>query len=78
MAIEDALVLAQLLHGADTAADGLGRYQARRRPRIQWVQQQSRLAAKSGMLPLAIRDAALREHGDQMLRDRYQPLIQIP
>ncbi len=78
MAIEDALVLAQLLHGADAAADGLGRYQARRRPRVQWVQQQSRLAAKSGMLPLAIREAALREHGDQMLRDRYQPLIQIP
>ncbi len=45
MAIEDALVLTQLLHGAD----GLGRYQARRRPRVQWVQQQSRLAAKSGM-----------------------------
>jgi hypothetical protein len=30
------------------------------------------------MLPLAARDAALRDHGDQMLRDRYQPLIQAP
>ena len=78
MAIEDALVLAQLLHGADTIVDGLDRYQARRRPRVQWVQQQSRLAAQAGLLPLAIRDAALREHGDQMLRDRYRPLIQIP
>lgn len=78
MAIEDAVVLAQLLHGADTIVDGLDRYQARRRPRVQWVQQQSRLAAKAGVLPLAIRDAALCKHGDQMLRDRYRPLIQIP
>ncbi|MFY9927309.1 MAG: hypothetical protein WAK82_04830, partial [Streptosporangiaceae bacterium] len=58
--------------------DGLNRYQARRRPRIQWVQQQSRLAAKAWALPPAIRDAALRERGDQMLRDRYRPLIQVP
>ena len=81
MAIEDAIVLAQLLHDADTIEDGLDRYQARRRPRVQWVQwvqQQSMLAAKAWALPAAIRDAALREHGDQMLRDRYRPLIQAP
>jgi FAD-dependent urate hydroxylase len=47
MAIEDAVVLAQLLRNADTVEDGLDRYQARRRPRVQWVQQQSRLAAKA-------------------------------
>jgi FAD-dependent urate hydroxylase len=78
MAIEDAIVLAELLHGADTVQDGLDRYQARRRPRIEWVQQQSRLAAKAWMLPPAIRDAALRERGNQILRDRYRPLIQTP
>jgi FAD-dependent urate hydroxylase len=78
MAIEDAVVLAELLHDADTIEDGLNWYQARRRPRVEWVQQQSRLAAKAGDLPLAIRDATLRERGDQMLRDRYRPLIQTP
>jgi 2-polyprenyl-6-methoxyphenol hydroxylase-like FAD-dependent oxidoreductase len=78
MAIEDALVLAQLLDGTDTIEDSLGRYQARRQPRVQWVQKQSRLAARSAMRPLAARDAGLRDHGDQILRDRYQPLIQIP
>lgn len=78
MAIEDAVVLAELLQGTDTVEDGLDRYQARRRPRIEWVQQQSRLAAKAWVLPPAIRDAALRERGDQILRDRYRPLIQTP
>lgn len=78
MAIEDAIVLAELLQGADTVRDGLDRYQTRRRPRIEWVQQQSRLAAKAWVLPPAIRDAALRERGDQILRDRYRPLIQTP
>ena len=78
MAIEDALVLAQLLHSADTIEDSLDRYRARRRSRVQWVQEQSRLAARSAMRPLATRDAALREHGDQILRDRYQPLVQTP
>jgi FAD-dependent urate hydroxylase len=78
MALEDAVVLAQLLHGADTIADCLDRYQTRRRPWVQWVQEQSRLAAQAAMLPLATRDAALREHGDQMIRDRYQPLAPIP
>ena len=78
MAIEDAIVLAELLHGADTVEHALDQYQTRRRPRIDWVQQQSRLAAKAWVLPPAIRDAALRERGDQILRDRYQPLIQTP
>jgi FAD-dependent urate hydroxylase len=78
MAIEDAIVLAELLQGADTVEHALDQYHTRRRPRIDWVQQQSRLAAKAWMLPPAIRDAALRERGDQILRDRYRPLIQTP
>jgi FAD-dependent urate hydroxylase len=78
MAIEDALVLAQLLSGTDAIEDSLARYQARRWPRVQWVQEQSRLAAQAAMLTLANRDAALRERGDQMIRDRYEPLAPVP
>jgi 2-polyprenyl-6-methoxyphenol hydroxylase-like FAD-dependent oxidoreductase len=78
MAIEDAIVLAELLQGANTIEHALDQYQTRRRPRIDWVQQQSRLAAKAWVLPPAIRDAALRERGDQILRDRYRPLIPTP
>jgi 2-polyprenyl-6-methoxyphenol hydroxylase-like FAD-dependent oxidoreductase len=78
LAMEDALVLAELLASAGTVEDALGAYEARRRPRADWVQQQSRIAAKAWVLPPAQRDAALRERGDQMLRDRYRPLIAAP
>ncbi|HXZ75697.1 MAG TPA: hypothetical protein VEH31_33170, partial [Streptosporangiaceae bacterium] len=51
---------------------------AQHRPRADWVQQQRRIAAQAWVLPPAQRDAALRERGDQMLRDRYRPLIAAP
>lgn len=75
MALEDAVVLAEALRSAETVEVALDRYAARRRPRATWVQEQSRIAAKAWVLPPAIRDAALRERGDQLLRDRYRPLI---
>jgi FAD-dependent urate hydroxylase len=78
MAMEDAVVLAELLASAGTVEDALGAYETRRRPRADWVQQQSRIAARAWVLPPAQRDAALRERGDQMLRDRYRPLIAAP
>jgi 2-polyprenyl-6-methoxyphenol hydroxylase-like FAD-dependent oxidoreductase len=78
MAMEDAVVLAEVLASAGTVEDALEAYEARRRPRADWVQQQSRIAAKAWILPPAQRDAALRERGDQMYRDRYRPLIAAP
>jgi hypothetical protein len=42
------------------------------------VQEQSRPATRDWVLPLAQRDAALRERGDQLLRDRYQAFIPAP
>jgi hypothetical protein len=63
---------------AGTVEDALGRNESRRRPRAEWVQPQSRIAAGAWVLPPARRDAAPREHGDQMLRDRYRPLIAAP
>jgi FAD-dependent urate hydroxylase len=74
MAMEDAVVLAESLRAADTVASALDRYVERRRPRVGWVQEQSRIASKAWVLPPAVRDGALRERGDQMLRDRYGPL----
>jgi 2-polyprenyl-6-methoxyphenol hydroxylase-like FAD-dependent oxidoreductase len=78
MAMEDAVVLAELLRSADTVESALEGYAARRRPRTQWVQDQSRIAARAWVLPPAVRNGALRERGDQMLRDRYRPLIPPP
>jgi len=42
------------------------------------VQDQSRIAARAWVPPPAVRNGALRERGDQMLRDRYRPLIPPP
>jgi 2-polyprenyl-6-methoxyphenol hydroxylase-like FAD-dependent oxidoreductase len=64
MAMEDTLVLADVLRAADTVEDALKAHVAKRRPRVDWVQNQSRDAAKEMVLPSAIRNAALRERGD--------------
>jgi 2-polyprenyl-6-methoxyphenol hydroxylase-like FAD-dependent oxidoreductase len=78
MALEDAFVLAEELRRADAVERALDQFIARRRPRTNWVQEQSRIAAKGWALPPAARDAVLRERGDQMLRDRYSALISPP
>jgi FAD-dependent urate hydroxylase len=78
LAIEDALVLAEVLRDCDTVEQALDAYVTRRRPRVEWVQEQSRAAARAWILPPDARNAVLRDRGDQMLQDRYQPLIQAP
>jgi FAD-dependent urate hydroxylase len=78
MAMEDAIVLAEVLNKAHDLDSALKTYVGRRRPRADWVQEQSRAAARAFVLPPAIRDAALRERGDQTFRDRYRPLIPAP
>jgi FAD-dependent urate hydroxylase len=78
MAMEDALVLAEVLRAADTVEHALEAYAGRRRPRVGWVQQQSRGAAQAWVLPVEARNTALRERGDQMFQARYKPLIAPP
>ena len=75
MAMEDALVLAAVLRTADTLQSALEAHVRRRRPRADWVQEQSRAVAQAWVLPPPVRNAALRERGDLMFRDRYRPLI---
>jgi len=78
MAMEDAVVLAEVLSSADTIADALDAYVERRRPRVDWVQQQSRAVGESLRLPPGPRNAALREHGGKMFRQRFGPLLAAP
>jgi 2-polyprenyl-6-methoxyphenol hydroxylase-like FAD-dependent oxidoreductase len=66
MAIEDALVLAELLSTSDSIEGALDAYVARRRPRMDWVQQQSRIVGQSVMLPSDMRDGVLREGGNDV------------
>ena len=78
MAMEDALVLADCLRKAESVDGALQTYVQRRRPRVDWVQEQSRAAAQAWVLPPSARNATLRERGDQMFRNRYRPLIAVP
>lgn len=78
MAMEDALVLAEVLRAAESVERALDTYVARRRPRVDWVAQQSREIAKNFRLPPAVFAAALRERGDQEMRERYRPLVPAP
>jgi 2-polyprenyl-6-methoxyphenol hydroxylase-like FAD-dependent oxidoreductase len=78
LAVEDALVLADELAGAETLPAALHAHTRRRRPRVDWVHEQSRRAAAAWMLPAAVRDAALRAHGDHLLQERYRPLLSAP
>jgi 2-polyprenyl-6-methoxyphenol hydroxylase-like FAD-dependent oxidoreductase len=78
LAVEDALVLADELARANTLPSALDAHARRRRPRVDWVQEQSRRAATAWALPAADRDAALRAHGDRLLQERYRPLRALP
>ena len=78
MAMEDALVLAEVLRSEDDVPSALEAYVSRRRPRADWVQQQSRAAARSWILPPAVRNNAFRERGDQMMHERFEPLKSLP
>jgi len=78
MAIEDAIVLADVLRDATSVEDALETFVTRRRPRTDWVQEQSRAAMRFWLLPPATRDLALRERGNDVMHARYEPLFAAP
>jgi len=78
MAMEDAVVLAEVLSSAHSIESALDAYVEGRRPRVGWVRQQSRAVGESVSLPARTRDAALRERGGQMFRQRFTPLLAAP
>lgn len=78
LAMEDAWVLAELLDTERTLGSALDEYVRRRRPRVQWVQQQSRAVAESLAGPSQARDDALRSSGVARFAERYLPLTADP
>jgi 2-polyprenyl-6-methoxyphenol hydroxylase-like FAD-dependent oxidoreductase len=78
MAMEDAIVLAEILHAADELESALNAYVTRRRPRVGWVQQQSRATGDGFRLPSDVRNAVLRDRGITIFRERFSPLIPPP
>jgi 2-polyprenyl-6-methoxyphenol hydroxylase-like FAD-dependent oxidoreductase len=78
MAIEDAYVLAECLRTEATTTEALESYAARRRPRVNWVNAESQGVSRSFGLPPTTRNDALRQHGAQIFRRRFTPLIAAP
>jgi len=78
MAMEDAYVLAEVLNCAETLESALESYDTRRRPRANWVQQQSRGVVENLLMPPSQRNLTFRERGNQGMHDRFGPLIQEP
>ena len=78
MAMEDACVLAKELNVATAVESVLANYVARRKPRVEWVERESMAVGESLSMPAALRNAALRENGNQMMQARFGPLVPAP
>ena len=78
MAMEDACVLADELRAAVTVESALASYVSRRTARVKWVQQQSMALAEILTGPSLVRNAVLRERGNEAMQARFGPLVPAP
>ena len=78
MAMEVACTLADELRAAVTVESALASYVSRRKPRVKWVQQQSMALAEILTSPSVVRNAALRERGNEAMQARFGPLASAP
>ena len=74
MALEDALILAETI----VAGRPLEEFEARRRPRVAFVQAQTHRRDRTRNLPPFVRKAALRLAGQRIYRGNYRPLLTPP
>jgi FAD-dependent urate hydroxylase len=78
MALEDGLVLAECLAAAGGVPEALVRFQARRRPRTQWVLAQTHRRDRTRNLTPALRNLLLRRWGRNIFHANYRPLLDLP
>jgi 2-polyprenyl-6-methoxyphenol hydroxylase-like FAD-dependent oxidoreductase len=74
MALEDALILAETI----VAGRPLEEFEARRRPRVAFVQTQTHRRDRMRNLPPFVRKATLRLAGQRIYRGNYRPLLTPP
>ncbi len=74
MALEDALVLAEALTAGQPVEATLAEFERRRRPRVGWVQKQTRRRDKIRGLPGPIRNLGLRAAAGRITAANYRPL----
>jgi 2-polyprenyl-6-methoxyphenol hydroxylase-like FAD-dependent oxidoreductase len=78
MALEDGLVLAECLASGDDIAQAVARFQARRRPRTQWVLAQTHRRDRTRDLPPGLRNLVLRGVGRKIFHANYRRLLDVP
>jgi FAD-dependent urate hydroxylase len=78
MALEDAIVLAESLTAAHSIPDALATYEARRRPRTEWVRTQTHRRDRARGLPPWVRGPVLRHFGPRIFHANYRLLIEPP
>jgi 2-polyprenyl-6-methoxyphenol hydroxylase-like FAD-dependent oxidoreductase len=78
MALEDALVLADVLATSQPLEEALLEYERRRTPRVTWVQEQTHRRDRTRSLPPIVRNLTLRLAGERIFHSNYRPLRQPP
>jgi FAD-dependent urate hydroxylase len=78
MALEDAIVLAGCLRDIRAIPDALAAFEARRRPRTDWVRTQTHRRDHTRYLPPTVRDNVLRVFGRRIMHANYRPLLDEP
>jgi hypothetical protein len=58
--------------------DALASYVKRRKSRVEWVQHQSMEVGKILAVPSSIRNAGLRERGNEAMQARFGALVPAP
>jgi 2-polyprenyl-6-methoxyphenol hydroxylase-like FAD-dependent oxidoreductase len=78
MAIEDALVLAELLASDASVERVLGEYELRRSARVSFMQEQTHRRDRTRNLPTLVRNLTLRLAAERIFRSNYRPLLDPP
>ena len=78
MALEDALVLTQMLTTRRSPAEALSAFSERRHARIRWVRQRTHRRDRIRTLPDPLRNLALRLAGTALYHRDYRPLLEEP
>jgi 2-polyprenyl-6-methoxyphenol hydroxylase-like FAD-dependent oxidoreductase len=78
MAMEDALILAEVLASGHPVAACLTAFEARRTPRVRWVREQTHRRDRTRNLPPMIRDCVLRIAGKHIFKANNRPLVKEP
>jgi FAD-dependent urate hydroxylase len=78
MALEDALVITHCLRNFPSIPDAIAAFEARRRPRTDWVRAQTHRRDHTRYLPPRIRDNVLRFLGRRIFHANYRPLLDQP